>query len=261
MKRKIVIGVLVVFAFLALAAVRVVVSSRKEHIRGGRALDQGDMKKAIIHFRRSARWYAPGNPYVLRSYKKLWYLGREAERRGDRETALSAFRSIRGAILGCRSFYTPHSEWLPRVNRHIAQLMAAQQVKRGLSKELVKHHPAFEGGKSRGKGGEADGVDGAGRRSKKSRKKGNERGEELAPQEGRKRLEEWHFTQLQKTTAPSVGWSILALLGLALWIGGGFAFAYRAITPEDKIAPRRAIIYGVLIVIGLLVWMMGLSLA
>jgi len=139
--------------------------------------------------------------------------------------------------------------------------MAAQQVKRGLSKELVKHHPAFGGGKARGKGDEADKGSGAGKSSKKSKKKVDKSEGDVAPQERRKRLEEWHFTQLQKTTAPSVGWSILALLGLALWIGSGFAFAYRAITPEDKIAPRRALIYGLLIVIGLLVWMMGLSLA
>ncbi len=249
MKRKIIVGALVVVCFLVLISVRVVTSSRTESLRGDKALKRGKTKVAMKHYRRSARWYAPGNPYVLKSYRALWHIGREAERQGDQKTALEAYRSIRGAILGCRSFYTPHAKWLPRVNRHIAQLMAAQQVKKGVSKELVEYHPAFGGGEKK--------------KALKNAKteKDNASKKWISPREGRKKLEAWHLEQLMKTNAPSVGWSLLAILGLILWIGGGFAFAYKAITPEDKLHSRRAVYYGAVIVLGLVVWMLGLYLA
>jgi hypothetical protein len=249
LKRKIIVGALVVVCFLVLISVRVVTSSRTESLKGDKALKSGKTKVAIKHYRRSARWYAPGNPYVLKSYRALWHIGREAERQGDQKTALEAYRSIRGAILGCRSFYTPHAKWLPRVNRHIAQLMTAQQVKKGVSKELVNHHPAFTGEEKQKAG--------------KKEKTGEDTvsKEWMSPREGRKKLEAWHLEQLTKTNAPSVGWSLLAILGLIVWIGGGFAFAYRAITPEDKLHARRAVYYGAVIILGLIVWMVGLYLA
>lgn len=238
-----------VIGFLVLTSIRVVYSSGVEYKRGAEALKTDNVKTALVHFRRSARWYAPGNPYVVSSYKALWEIGREAERKGDGDTALEAYRSIRGAILGCRSFYTPHAGWLDRVNLKIAQLMAAQQVQKGISNELVQHHPAFASRKTPGEKGDLD----------ENRLPDSD--QRVDPREAREKLKKWHLEQLEKTTAPSVGWSLVAILGLVVWIGGGFAFAYRAITPEDKLHAKRAVFYGAVIVLGLLFWMMGLHLA
>lgn len=72
---------------------------------------------------------------------------------------------------------------------------------------------------------------------------------------------DWHFKLLKIDHMPSTGWSIIALLGLALWIGGGFAFALRGVDAQDKLVPKAAAYSGMMVGIGLLVWLTGLYLA
>jgi hypothetical protein len=70
--------------------------------------------------------------------------------------------------------------------------------------------------------------------------------------------EEWHYELLARDEAPSVPWSMVALLGFGLWIGGGVLFALRGITPDDALAPRPAAVAGALVAVGLVIWMLGL---
>lgn len=72
---------------------------------------------------------------------------------------------------------------------------------------------------------------------------------------------EWHYTLLARDLSPSVLWSVIAILGLALWLGGGFLFALRGVTADDRLVPRTAAYAGLLIALGLIVWMLGLYLA
>jgi hypothetical protein len=72
-------------------------------------------------------------------------------------------------------------------------------------------------------------------------------------------LEAWHLAQLRKDTAPSVGWSVLAVLAFLGWVAGAFLFVYRAITPDDRLVPRQALIWGGVILGNLLLWLLGLS--
>ena len=244
MKRKIIIAASVVVAFLALVTTRVVCSSSEEYWKGERALQSIKIDLAIIHYRRAARWYAPLNPYVGRSLDRLWELGQQAEARGDVLRALKCYRSIRGAILGARSFYTPHSERLGPVNRRIARLMAAQQVEL----EAKRTHEAPRAGPTPGAKAPAS-DSGPGTSSSADHAK------------RRAKLERWHLKQLKKTTAPSVGWSVLAVLGFVIWVTSAFVFAYRAISSDDRLLKKPALIWGGAIVLGLALWMMGLSLA
>ncbi len=71
----------------------------------------------------------------------------------------------------------------------------------------------------------------------------------------------FHYQLLERDESPSVPWTLLALFGLAGWVGGGFWFARRGVDLEDKLVPRTAARAGVLIAVGLLVWMVGLYLA
>ncbi len=71
----------------------------------------------------------------------------------------------------------------------------------------------------------------------------------------------WHRELLARDDSPSIAWSIVALIGFGLWIGGGFHFARRAITADDKLVGRQAAWSGVLIAVGLVVWLLGLSIA
>ncbi|MFH0903449.1 MAG: hypothetical protein V2A73_22700 [Pseudomonadota bacterium] len=68
----------------------------------------------------------------------------------------------------------------------------------------------------------------------------------------------WHQALLSRDPSPSVGWTLVALLGLAGWIGGAVLFAFKGISPEEKLNRRAAIRAVVLIAAGLLTWMLGL---
>jgi hypothetical protein len=211
MKRKVLTWAIVVFACLGVVVTRAIVEGRRALSAGDDALVDGDTDEAIAQWRRAARWYVPLAPHVGDAYDRLEQLARDAEARGDRDTALAAWEGIRGSIKATRSFYTPHSDRLEPANRRIAALRAA-------TPEDAR----------------------------------------AAPDQTEAQRTAWHYDLLARDDGPSLGWSILALLGFATWIGGGLLFALRGITPEDRLVRRTAAIAGIAVAAGLLVWMTGL---
>jgi hypothetical protein len=79
---------------------------------------------------------------------------------------------------------------------------------------------------------------------------------EKAQQQGE--IRSFHLGLLLRDEAPSVPWTLVALLGFAAWVGGGFWFARRGVTAEDKLDRKTAARAGLLILGGLLLWMLGL---
>lgn len=73
------------------------------------------------------------------------------------------------------------------------------------------------------------------------------------------RSEAWHRAQLRRDTAPAVGWVVLALLGFFGWVGAAVGFLYRAVSPEDRLLGRPAILWGAGILVGLVGWLVGLT--
>ncbi len=109
---------------LVVATARVVVSGMRE-IQRARSLERrGLVSEAIVHYRRAARWYAPGAPHVGAALDSLDAIGRRAEVEADRPVALEAYRAVRGAILSTRSTYTPFVDRLRTADERIATLMA-----------------------------------------------------------------------------------------------------------------------------------------
>ena len=106
-------------------ALRVVTSSASELRAGDAYRARGEVEAALIHYRRAARWYAPGSPYHVEALGKLGTIGAEAEQRNDVDLALAAYRAIRAAIMSTRSFYVPEAERLRAADERIASLMAA----------------------------------------------------------------------------------------------------------------------------------------
>jgi hypothetical protein len=111
---------------LAAFAARVVSSARAELELGTQAEAAGDRDAAQVHYRRAARWYAPGSPYHVKALSQLARIGAEAEAAGESERALSAYRAVRSSILAARSFYVPERARLDAADLRIAELMAAQ---------------------------------------------------------------------------------------------------------------------------------------
>jgi hypothetical protein len=83
-------------------------------------------------------------------------------------------------------------------------------------------------------------------------------GPQADPGKSEAQRRDWHYALLARDEAPSVPWSIVALLGFAMWLGGGVLFAARGVTAEDALAARPAALAAALVAVGLVVWMLGL---
>jgi hypothetical protein len=117
--------VIALLAFVwSVVALRVVTSARQELIEADAYRARADIDSAIVHYRRAARWYAPGSPYHVQALQHLAELGHEAQQQGDRERALLAYRSLRSAIMATRSAYVPEPARLRAANQRIAALMS-----------------------------------------------------------------------------------------------------------------------------------------
>ncbi|MCA9640891.1 MAG: hypothetical protein KC492_09355 [Myxococcales bacterium] len=86
------------------------------------AFNQGDLRTALVHARRSATSYASGAPHVARAYARLQAPPFGAESRGDWEIAQEAWRAVRSAALETRGLTQPHGAELERANRALARL-------------------------------------------------------------------------------------------------------------------------------------------
>ena len=70
-----------------------------------------------------------------------------------------------------------------------------------------------------------------------------------------------HLALLQADPTPNLGWTIVLLLGFALWVGAAFAFSYRAVDAQDHWVAPEARRWGALIVIGFGMFVLGMLLA
>lgn len=70
-----------------------------------------------------------------------------------------------------------------------------------------------------------------------------------------------HLARLRENQDPKRGWSLLALLGFALWVGAAIAFLWRALTPDGKLLTRPAMVWSLVFVAGYALWLAGLALA
>ena len=70
----------------------------------------------------------------------------------------------------------------------------------------------------------------------------------------------WSATSVAASAAPppNLGWFALAAAGLFIWFGGALYFARRGVTASDRLDPSAATAAAILVVIGLLVWVVGL---
>ena len=120
---------------------RVIHSAQTELSDARLAAEGGDLDRALVHYRRAARYYVPGSPYHVHALERLDLLGRGAEAEGNVDRALAAYRAIRGSILATRSVYVPERERLEAADQRIAALMAAQPapgMDAGKSKEQLR---------------------------------------------------------------------------------------------------------------------------
>lgn len=71
----------------------------------------------------------------------------------------------------------------------------------------------------------------------------------------------WHAARLARRPGPAVGYVILALGGLALWLGAAAGFVSRGLDAGLRLRRGRAIVAGLLFLVGFTMFLTGLRLA
>jgi len=99
--------------------VRVFYGSMQDYKTGETLLRENQTIRAITYFDRSLHWYAPLNPYVERSAKRLWEIGERAEQEKDTRLALIAYESIRNGFYGASHLFRPGKDWIQRAESKI----------------------------------------------------------------------------------------------------------------------------------------------
>lgn len=222
MKRRLTIGGLVVLGLLAVVLGRVVLSSRAAYQEGHTA-----EKRALSATDPARRNLALQDAIIRYRRAARWY----APGNGYVSRSLEALRRI-------ARLSEKHGD------RQTA-LMAYRAIRRSIlgSRSFYTPH-----------------TDHLGPANKHiARLSALEQGGQTAGADQLARYEAWHLAQLRRSTAPSVGWSILAVLGFFTWVTAAFLFIFRAITPEDRLINRQALLWGGVILAGLIFWLTGLS--
>jgi hypothetical protein len=68
----------------------------------------------------------------------------------------------------------------------------------------------------------------------------------------------WHAARLAERHAPLLGWTLLALLGLAVWLAGAVLFIRRAVGADERLRPRPALGWAAVVAFGLILFYIGL---
>ncbi|MFH1124445.1 MAG: hypothetical protein V1758_12395 [Pseudomonadota bacterium] len=118
--------VTLVVLILVMVWVRAFYGSMQDYRTGETLLKENQTIRAITYFDRSLHWYAPLNPYVERSAKRLWEIGERAEEEKDSRLALIAYESIRNGFYGVSHLFTPGEDWIRRVDKKIDGLSSLQ---------------------------------------------------------------------------------------------------------------------------------------
>ena len=132
MSRAVIIKALVaVLLITAALGVRVLVLERGHYMRAEAHLEAGETKLAIREYGSALGLYLPGSPYARRSAERLWQLGQEFEREGKPMWAQMSYSTLRSALYGARSFYTPGMGWIKKTDQRISALRAGMRAPAG----------------------------------------------------------------------------------------------------------------------------------
>ena len=130
----------IVTVILGLMAIGIIIiwgkafyGSIKAYQKGETYLEEKQYVRAITFFDRSIHWYTPFNPYVQKSAERLWEIGEQAEKQGDIQLALIAFRTIRSGFEGASHFRTPGMAWIRKSERKVNVLLGVEERDREVS--------------------------------------------------------------------------------------------------------------------------------
>ncbi len=235
----------VVVIGLVIVTARVLWSSHVEWREGEALLARGESARAVDRFGRAARLYAPGNPWSSRALDRIEEIAQRAEAAKDEEAALSAWRELRAAALATRAIYAPNAARRLVADEHIAALAAAL--------ESPAVDPGANGPTARA------GSEAVGHPTAKNDNEAAQSRPGAARLGGLAAQRRWHAERLARTDEPNVAWSVVALLGFALWVGAAVGFLLRAIDERDRLRRSSAIAWALGFLAGVALFALGLG--
>jgi len=122
-----VFGALAAVVLVLLVGMRTVSESRSELATADAYEQNGDVMRALEHYRRAMRWSFPLNPYPARAATSLRSMAKELGDEGRIDDALLAWRSIAGSSAATRFLYSTTSPLREEAHDEIARLIAADQ--------------------------------------------------------------------------------------------------------------------------------------
>ena len=109
---------------VGLVAGRAVRSSNAELAQASAYRDDGDLDRAITHYRRAIRWHVPGTDTRQAALASLREIATQQEGMGDTARALAAWRAIAAGTSATRTFFVVTGPERQEATGQIARLMA-----------------------------------------------------------------------------------------------------------------------------------------
>lgn len=130
------LGVLVAVVVVAVVTVREVSIGQSEAAAAEASAARSEWPEAIAHARAAAQARVPGSPWPGRGKARLEAMGRDAEARGDEETALLAYGALRTSAIATRAAFgssVSTDRWRLAAEEGLARVAARQVFPRGPS--------------------------------------------------------------------------------------------------------------------------------
>lgn len=148
-KGEVRILLLLLGVFVFSYCMRLVWISHQQLALAHRALEQGNLARALVYQERAIHPYVPFSPPRQQALREMEELCRTLEVKGQKQLALEGWRRMRGAILSTRGIFgQPDKDRLLEANRHIARLagvtdkqgmMAQAEIEKEVAELLAKH--------------------------------------------------------------------------------------------------------------------------
>lgn len=123
MARPLITILITLLLSLILLAVNVNHRQKTQYLEGVKGEKDGNFMVALTGYESAIRMYLPFSDRIEASAARIWAMAEAAERRGDLDQALAAYRSLRSAFYGVRWLRQPGADWISRCDKKIAALV------------------------------------------------------------------------------------------------------------------------------------------
>lgn len=127
MTRIVITTLIAILCSLLFLVANVHYRQKVQFFEGEQGEKAGSFIVALTGYESAIRMYLPFSSRVELSAQRIWKLGEIAERKGDIEQALAAYRSLRSAFYAVRWLRQPGEAWISRCDTKIAVLVALRK--------------------------------------------------------------------------------------------------------------------------------------